>query len=554
MPYPNEHAARLKDPKQYDEFRRSNNKFGGGIHAIFGIKTKPKRVSELQSIRFDKNKFTVAQAKKWLRDHNYKPIRFEPATGEEKNMPKAKILSISGVIGWDTTAKNVREFLEGAGGKAVEVQISSPGGYVYPGLEMFNALRNYEGHVTTRLMGLAASMASYIAMAGDRVIAEDNSIFMIHNAAGLALGDHKTMRKAATVIEGISNLLAKKYMEKTGKSLAEIKELMDDETFLFGDEIKESGFVDEIAETKKGKDKATAVAFAIAAVTECTIRMKGAENAYEDLEKVAAFLDTGMVVLDGAAPGAWKYCVCSKCSYWEKHTAGKTCKSCPKCGTQMHGSNTKPKGGKSMKTLKGILAIEDVEERNKEIESFFGELFDEDRENMVKEVLKSLGIEKKKEPVNVEALKVNEELVKTVKDLQGQVDTLKVEVKSATEATGVEKDARRLLEIKASLKDGEVFGDIEKMAKMIFSLEKVDSELAKDMEAQFKSGSEKLRAAGIFTEIGSSDEGKEGGSYEKLKKLVDEAVAADPTITPAKAWKDVIRDNPELYKEYLKER
>jgi hypothetical protein len=50
VPYINEHACRLQDPKQYDEFRRTNDKFGEGIHAIFGIKTKPKRVSELQAV------------------------------------------------------------------------------------------------------------------------------------------------------------------------------------------------------------------------------------------------------------------------------------------------------------------------------------------------------------------------------------------------------------------------------------------------------------------------------------------------------------------------
>jgi HK97 family phage major capsid protein len=88
VPYPNEHAARLKDPAQYDEFRRENNKFGDGIHAIWGIKTKPKRKAELQAIRFDAKKWTVAAAKKWLKDHGYKPIAFEPASGGKgKAMP-----------------------------------------------------------------------------------------------------------------------------------------------------------------------------------------------------------------------------------------------------------------------------------------------------------------------------------------------------------------------------------------------------------------------------------------------------------------------------------
>jgi len=85
MPYPNEHAARITDPGQYDSFRRQNDRFGSGIHAIFGVKNGPPRTSELQSIRFDKAKFSVEEAKKWLKNHKYTPIAFEPASGGEKS-------------------------------------------------------------------------------------------------------------------------------------------------------------------------------------------------------------------------------------------------------------------------------------------------------------------------------------------------------------------------------------------------------------------------------------------------------------------------------------
>lgn len=80
MPYPIEHAARLHDPAGYDRFRRENDKFGSGIHAIWGIKNNK---AELQAIRFDAGKFTAAEARAWLKDHDYQPILFEPATGKE---------------------------------------------------------------------------------------------------------------------------------------------------------------------------------------------------------------------------------------------------------------------------------------------------------------------------------------------------------------------------------------------------------------------------------------------------------------------------------------
>lgn len=81
MPYPNEHAARLKDPGKYKRFTRTNDKFGSGVHAIWGWLDKDgKETSELQAIRFDVKKFTVKAAKAWLKGHDYKPILFEPAT------------------------------------------------------------------------------------------------------------------------------------------------------------------------------------------------------------------------------------------------------------------------------------------------------------------------------------------------------------------------------------------------------------------------------------------------------------------------------------------
>lgn len=77
MPYPNEHSARLHDPDKYDRIRRENDKFGPGIDAIWGILNG---VSELASIHFDSSKFTPAQAKAWLKEHDHKTIKFEAAT------------------------------------------------------------------------------------------------------------------------------------------------------------------------------------------------------------------------------------------------------------------------------------------------------------------------------------------------------------------------------------------------------------------------------------------------------------------------------------------
>lgn len=88
-PYPNEHAARLKDPSQYDSFARKNNEGGDGIDFIYGIKDG---VSEIQAIRFDKNKYSVDDAKKWLSEHDFSPIEFEEAS--ERMEEKRHIQSV----------------------------------------------------------------------------------------------------------------------------------------------------------------------------------------------------------------------------------------------------------------------------------------------------------------------------------------------------------------------------------------------------------------------------------------------------------------------------
>lgn len=83
MPYPNEHAARIHNPDKYKRIRRENDKFGKGIHAIWGVKDD--NSVEVQAIRFDKTKFSPKECKKWLTDNDYSPVEFEPASEEESS-------------------------------------------------------------------------------------------------------------------------------------------------------------------------------------------------------------------------------------------------------------------------------------------------------------------------------------------------------------------------------------------------------------------------------------------------------------------------------------
>jgi HK97 family phage major capsid protein/HK97 family phage prohead protease len=109
-PYPNEHAARLTDPDQYDRIRRVNDEFGAGIDAIYGIKDE---TAELQAIRFDADRFTPAEARKWLSDHDYSPMEFEEATGERSQKRAAPdAVKVGDFVEWDSSGGTARGKVE----------------------------------------------------------------------------------------------------------------------------------------------------------------------------------------------------------------------------------------------------------------------------------------------------------------------------------------------------------------------------------------------------------------------------------------------------------
>jgi HK97 family phage major capsid protein/HK97 family phage prohead protease len=109
-PYPNEHAARLTDPDQYDSIRRVNDEFGAGIDAIYGIN---EGTSELQAIRFDADRFTPAEAREWLSDHDFDPMMFEEATDErEEERAAPDAVKVGDFVEWDSSGGTARGKVE----------------------------------------------------------------------------------------------------------------------------------------------------------------------------------------------------------------------------------------------------------------------------------------------------------------------------------------------------------------------------------------------------------------------------------------------------------
>jgi len=145
-----------------------------------------------------------------------------------------------------TSPQKVNDALEKANGEDIEVEINSGGGSVFAGSEIYTALKSYPGNVTVKIVGLAVSAASVIAMAGNKVMMSPTAQIMIHNVSSRAEGDYRDMEHTADVLKNADNTIANAYRIKTGKTQEELLALMDKETWMTADKAKELGFVDEI--------------------------------------------------------------------------------------------------------------------------------------------------------------------------------------------------------------------------------------------------------------------------------------------------------------------
>jgi len=163
-----------------------------------------------------------------------------------QNDDEAEII-IYDVIGWPFIEADafVRD-LSTIKAKTITVRINSPGGDVFDGTAIFNALRNHPAKVVTRVDGLAASIASVLALAGDEVQAHSNTMFMIHNSWALAIGDQHALRETADILSKIDSNILDIYYAKTGHGKKELRQMMNDETWFTAKEAKERGFIDTI--------------------------------------------------------------------------------------------------------------------------------------------------------------------------------------------------------------------------------------------------------------------------------------------------------------------
>lgn len=155
---------------------------------------------------------------------------------------------------WDggITAKSFADMLKSLGNvKALDIYVNSPGGSVFEGLAIYNQIKRYSGEKVVHIDGIAASIASVIAMAGDEIRIAANGTVMIHDPWGVALGTADEMRKTADSLDKVRDTLLSTYIARTGGKSADISGWMAAETWMNADECVQRGFATSKTEEKQ---------------------------------------------------------------------------------------------------------------------------------------------------------------------------------------------------------------------------------------------------------------------------------------------------------------
>lgn len=162
---------------------------------------------------------------------------------------------------WGASAKALIEALTAAGAKDVALHINSPGGDVFEARAMVSAVRWHQakGHkVTAYIDGLAASAATYLALAGNETHIAEGGMFMVHNAWTLAYGNKAELRSTADLLDKIDGTISADYMRKTGAKAEQVTAWMDAETWFTAEEAKAAGFVDSVIQPPSAADSKAA--------------------------------------------------------------------------------------------------------------------------------------------------------------------------------------------------------------------------------------------------------------------------------------------------------
>ncbi len=174
-----------------------------------------------------------------------------------------KVIDIQGEIGWDVWAQAVRDSLtEVSSEKEITVRFSSIGGDIFEGADIFAALSDFKKDnpmikMNLEIKGIAASMGSFISSSPvwDSVAVEEVTGFMVHNPYTFSFGDYREMKSTGEFLERATAAYSNAYASRSGKSIPEIRDMMDKTTWFFGQDIVDAGFADKVLESADGKEQ-----------------------------------------------------------------------------------------------------------------------------------------------------------------------------------------------------------------------------------------------------------------------------------------------------------
>lgn len=174
--------------------------------------------------------------------------------------------------GDEVTPQAFRDELKQINSNKLTVQINSTGGDVWAGISIHDTLKELDAEVTVKVSGLAASIASVIAMAGDKIVMTPGSTMMIHRASMLAMGNADDMQKAIDMLETVEDGIVSIYVDRTGQTKEAVKDMLDAETWMSAEKAVELGFADEVVNPKKDEEPVNAFngnfAFSMSATKE----------------------------------------------------------------------------------------------------------------------------------------------------------------------------------------------------------------------------------------------------------------------------------------------
>lgn len=183
---------------------------------------------------------------KLIQDNLKAPKKYEIVNKDEESE-----IYIYDIIGeWGVDAAQFARDLKSAKG-TVHLRINSPGGDAFAGKAIQTAIAQHKGKTIAHIDGLAASAATYIALAADEVEMSEGALFMIHKASSLAWGNSDDLLQIADLLDKVDDSIVNDYAKKTGLDADQIKNWMADETWFSAEEALESGFVDSIYKTEK---------------------------------------------------------------------------------------------------------------------------------------------------------------------------------------------------------------------------------------------------------------------------------------------------------------